>query len=190
MLSYEDFITYYGKYGRFPDAQYSNPDKILNERQLKTKYEKYIKRQSVALLKLKNKFDVPETFEEDTEQPSTYIQKVFQAEKEALERDPDRQEFWINLTDDEINAIHNKIGMFKDKEGNVLYDPCHVISRTQNKILAYDPDNIIYMPRYCHSLIDIYKNFFTLKSITKEEREDLWKHILGEERYNRLQDKK
>lgn len=185
ILSQEDYISYYLKTGRFADGQYSPPNKKLNEAQLKTKYNKYIKRQEKKQINITERFS---DFSEKEDGELTYVQKVLRAEKEALDRDPDKQEFWKNLTEREKSAIREKIGIARDKKGEIIYDPCHIIGRTQNKTLAIDPENIIYMPRIIHSLIDTYLNFEG-KPISKEERENLWKHILGEEWYNRLQRK-
>jgi hypothetical protein len=187
----EAFTEYYYSHGRFPDGQYSSQEKKLNEAQLKTKYKKYVKRQEKIKEKFSKKFDVPESIlEMDNEQPSTYLQRVLAAEKQVKENDPNYEEWKKNLSREEIEIIEKKMYICKDKDGEVIYDPAHVIPRSKSRTLAKNLLNIIMLPRYVHSLLDSYKDPITEKSIPKEEVELWWKKILGEERYNLLNEEK
>jgi|WetSurMetagenome_2_1015567.scaffolds.fasta_scaffold02633_16 hypothetical protein len=170
MKTFEEFKEYYSKYHRFPDGQYCR-DKVLNEKQLYTKYCKYLK-----------KLDKVDST------TSNHQQNIFDAEKEVVRRDPNKKEFWKNFTEEEKVFLRNKCNMFKDKHNEMLYDFAHIINRPKNKDLSENPLDIIQMPRYYHSLLDDYINPLTGKSITKEERTQLWIYIIGEEWYSQIEE--
>jgi hypothetical protein len=172
IMNYEDFESYYLKNKRFPDNQYSNTGKLLNKRQIETKYKKYVSRQE-------KKFEKKE--------PSEYMQRVYDAEKNVLDNDPSFNEFWSIWNENEKATIYVKSQMFKDAEGKVIYDPMHCFPRGSNKDLADEELNILYGPRYFHSLLDQYLNPFTEKIMSREEHIALWKRMLGEERYTALE---
>jgi hypothetical protein len=170
MYTEKEYKNYYIKNNRFPDGQYNNPQKILNERQVKTKYEKYCKRYEKKQVK----------------ENSEYKQAIFDAEKNVIDNDPEAQEFWSKWNTEERYVLNQRCLMFKNDKGEILIDPAHVFGRGEAPQLSSEELNIIPMPRYFHSLIDQYINPITGKAMKKEEHEQLWRRIVGDKRYDEL----
>lgn len=187
MLTEEEFITYYNAKKKLPLPVSYTGNKILNEKQLHSKYLLYVKKIEHQLEKRKSIFE-----DEDSEYISSYIKKIFQIEAECFKENPNAEEFYTAIQKyDEINhttfvAYFKKMNMLF---GNV-YDPAHIIPRSQSTALAISKLNIIIMPRFVHSNLDEYREIFDVnhKTIDRKRHEEIWKIIVGEERYNTLLD--
>lgn len=168
-VTYEYYYEYYKKNNRFLDGQYNNPEKDLNDKQIKTKYNKYVKRFEKKLSK----------------ENSEYVQNIFSAEEEARKLDPEADIFWSSLSKEQYDIVKKEMKKIKDFS---IIDPCHIISRGTCTKLADNIDNILMAPRVFHSYIDQYLNPFSEKheAITKEQQESIWRCIVGDERYNTL----
>jgi hypothetical protein len=181
LLTYEEFVKYYFKYKRFPDFSYNNPNKVLNEKQLLSKYNKYVKwfenkkkKKEEDIKKIKSKKII---YESD--------KKMQECKVLCMKRADYKCEIWEVLTAEEKNLVKPRI-FKKLKE----LDPIHVISRSQSKKLYYNPENIIIGQRYFHSLIDSYKDPITLKNMTIQQRSNWFIRVIGKERWNYLQKNK
>jgi len=170
MYTYDDYKNYYLSNRAFPDGQYSNKDKVLNEAQIKIKYQKYIR-------KLERK---------ENKEPSDHMKEIWEVEKVVREKDPEAKLFWSVWNDEERNFLYKKCSIFRDEEGKILLDPAHILNRSTNPHLSNEELNIIMIPRYFHSLLDQHLSPFTGKHIDNEEHTKLWIRIVGEDRYNQL----
>ena len=65
-------------------------------------------------------------------------------------------------------------------------DGAHYKSRSRYPFLIYYPDNVVPLNRYSHSMLDQYRNPITGEQISKDEQEEWWRFILGDETYDRL----
>jgi len=111
-----------------------------------------------------------------------------EAREKAYRRNPNGEQFFNALTDQEYNFYSNLYGIF------ATLDPCHIIGKGEcpKKELMNNPDNILVAPRYFHSYIDTFKNPFTQEHelITKEQREQIWIRFIGQEMWDELQELK
>lgn len=57
-------------------------------------------------------------------------------------------------------------------------DPAHYISVADRPDLCYEPNNIVQLNHYSHSLLDDFKHPITGKPITAEEQQEWWLRIL------------
>ena len=71
---------------------------------------------------------------------------------------------------------------------NTIYDPAHIIPRARSPRLANEKLNIIMLPRFVHTLIDSYREVFSYEheSIDAKRQEEIWRLIVGTERYEKL----
>jgi hypothetical protein len=67
-----------------------------------------------------------------------------------------------------------------------IVDPAHVFARSTHPHMKYDPDNVILLNRFSHSSIDDMRDPITSNPISREEHDEWWKMIVGEERWERL----
>lgn len=109
----------------------------------------------------------------------------FNVKEVCLKRSNYKCEITSQLTLEEKEFVSKNI--YKELE---ILDGMHIIGRSQSNKLIYDPENVIIAKRYYHTLIDSFKDPFTLKSITKEERDTWFIRFIGIDRWNYLQDNK
>lgn len=164
-LSFENFITFYEKYGKTPN-QAQPPKNPLNEKQLKSAYERY---QRSVEKQLQQKEEV-----EDTKLNEVYNQVDQRDGKCVLTKKID---MYQNST------LKNNAQGFR----NIL-DHAHVFGKGAYPHMKYMEDNIVLLNRYSHSMLDRRKNPITGVSISKEEHEQWWIFIIGKERYNKLKE--
>ena len=143
MYTEEEYKNYYLKNKFFPDNQYSNREKILNEKQIYRKYEKYCSR----LEKKKEK------------EPSDYMKRIYEVEEECKKENPNGEYFWSRLTVEQLTVVRNEMRKIKDFS---IYDPCHIISRGSSSKLADYKPNILVAPRAFHYYIDLMLDPFSV----------------------------
>jgi len=80
-------------------------------------------------------------------------------------------------------AIYNK---FAGRRFTKL-DPAHVFAVSSYPHLCYELDNIVLLNRYSHTMLDSCKNPLDGTNISKAERDNWWKRIIGLELYEKLQ---
>lgn len=167
MLSRDEYKEFYRNKGRCVDSNTTRKNK-LNDRQLDSRYDKYVEKQKKLREKSKFKLD-----EEWIALKSQLVQEcaLIRALRNA----------------GQILTIHEiyKNGKFLVKQ----LDGAHVISRQKAPFMKYDIDNVVMLNRYSHSQLDFMRSPIDGSPITKEEQEQWWKFILGEERWNRLNEK-
>lgn len=171
-MEFEQFCEHYQKYGKCPN-QLSKPLHILNEKELLTKWKSYCKAKTKS---------------------SQKIQK-------GVIGDPlwDEVSDIVWKRDKECRLLSKlKIDKFEDYKYFISSNPysliqkldlAHIISRSASKNLYYDPDNIIILNRVSHSFMDQYCDPITGKSITKDQRENWFRYIVGDDKYEKLLEK-
>ncbi len=153
-MTFDDFVNYYNTYNRLPLNIYVK-EKNVNERYLEQRYKRYIK----LLEKPVKKYVV-----------SDYEKNIRNAQDIARKKDPDADNFYSCLTDEEKNHVLKKVNTIQDWS---KIDPHHIVPRSQDKKLAVDPDNIVMIPRYIHFCIENKLDFMSEKYAGKEYVENL-----------------
>lgn len=160
-MTFEKFVAEYEKYGRCP-GQMSKPGHKLNERELKTRYEKYSKPKEKKIQK--SSWEDPKWKE-----VADVVWKRDKGQCRLLSKlKIDNPELYVYFINNNLPSLYSKL------------DLAHVVPRSKSKELYYEPSNIVLLNRVSHSLLDSYHNPITGKSITKEEHEKWWRYILGE----------
>jgi len=160
MLDFEEYVNYYKKYKRCL-GQMQNPKHTLSERELKSKYEKYIKPKKEKTQK--GSWDDPLWQE--------VADKVWKRDKNECrllsKLKIDNPDLYLYFIKNNMKSLYTKL------------DLAHIIPRSQSRILYYEPSNIILLSRPVHSNLDTYHDPITGKAITKEEQEGWWRYIVG-----------
>jgi len=173
ILSLEDYISYYNKHDKCID-QFSKSNNSFNDRQLLSKYNKYVKK-----IDCKKKKDL-----EKNNKPSYWDDWVVCRDK-VYERDNYSCRLWGILSYEEKK-------IFKESNSyltNTL-DPAHIISRGESKNLICEVKNIVLLDRAFHSRLDFCKCPLSGKSISKIEREKWLKRIIGDDLFKWLKENK
>jgi hypothetical protein len=184
MLTFEEYCQFYYKNNKFINSNYTFNNK-LNDTQLKSKYEKYLK-----------------SNEKQTNAKQRYIENNNNKITEKILNNEFEDEKWIEICKlvdirDNFKCRLKTILNFQDtkilNENNPILlnqiDHAHIIGKGKCPELKYDIDNIICLNRQSHSWIDNYRNPINGKQITNEERIIWWKKIIGEDKYNKLLEK-
>lgn len=169
MLSFEEYKEYYNEHKKCIDDYFSTPyKKELNEKQIESHYKKYLKRNIKKGEKLNKKDEIWESVKNEVN-----LSKCLLVER--LEKDKKVDE--LKTLKENAKQLINTI------------DPAHVFSRGAYPELKYDIDNIVPLNRFSHSMLDQMRDPITSRQITKEEHDNIWKYIIGEEKYNMLKGK-
>ncbi len=138
--------------------------KCLTDKKQSKCYVKYCK-------KLNKQYEVDERWEEV---------------KEQIHRRDKTCRIFAILTEEEKNYIYaNYYDGYKMLSRTL--DVEHIIPRSKNKSLYYDPSNLILISRYFHSLLTVYKHPVFQTAITQEERLGILKRALNSNQISRSQ---
>lgn len=118
------------------------------------------------------------------------MQAIYDIEEECKKENPNAERFYKRLEELDKEWNTNWVDYYKKQNyilGNI-YDPAHIISRSQCPALSSEKLNIEVLPRIIHTYIDSYYEVFSTKheQISKERQIEIWKLLIGEERYNEL----
>lgn len=168
ILSKEEFFDYYYENKKLPQPLINwGNKKLFTEMQLNTKYKEYLKKI----------------------QPKEYIIKDSAQQTinacDICHKNNDKSLFYKFL--DMCSFEEQKI--LKSKMKGYLgekWDAAHIISRSESKKLSSNIENLVLLPHLIHLDIDNYINPKTNKRMTKEEHDDLWISIVGQERWFKL----
>lgn len=165
MISFEKFKEYYVKYNRLPFGIYTSP-KGLNDRQMLTKYERYVKSEN-------RKEEKRESKGRDAEWES--VRKLMFETK--------GRECWFIkiLSIDQIEILRKKAGTLIR-----IIDPAHIFPKDTYPQLKYDIDNIVPINRYSHHCLDFLLHPVTGRAISKKQKNMFWVDIVGINHYNEL----
>lgn len=161
-MNYAEFKAFYEKHG-YCISDISFSQKTLNEKQLIRKFNKYVK----SLTRKGAKVDI----------------LWRDVRKEVFDRDNSECQLTNKLTEASRQ-------MLRHNAGHLFYiiDPAHVIRRTKSAKLKYDPDNVVCLNRYSHSMLDNHKSPITGERISDDEVDLWWSIIVGAERFKRLKE--
>jgi hypothetical protein len=165
MLSKEQYLEFYHKYGRCVD-QMQRPKNKLNERQLENKYGNYVRKEERKQLRR----DIKKV-DEEWETLRAYV----------LQRDAGICRLYRLLTPNERRYFKECGGyLFK------VLDGAHVIARSLSKNLYYEPRNVVLLDRVFHSRLDFGQNPLNGKVCSRDEIEWWWRRIVGDTDYEWL----
>jgi len=160
-VTFEQFKDYYMKKG-ICLGQMSKPKHTLNDKELKTRYEKYIKPKKEKVQK--GSWDDPLWQE--------VADKVWKRDKSQCrllsKLKIDNPDLYLYFIKNNMKSLYTKL------------DLAHIVPRSQSSELYYEPSNVLLLNRISHGLIDTYHDPINGKSITKEEHEKWWRYILNE----------
>lgn len=162
--SFEEYKNYYEKWGKCID-QFFPPKNPISERELKNRFEKYIK-----------KSPSKKSFKKD--------ERWIQVREVVIARDKGECQLLNSLPFEEKQELmKNSYGLWR------VVDPAHILNKSTYSSLYYDPDDIVCLNRYSHGNLDTLHHPITGDKITVEEEEMWWRFIVGNERYDRLLEK-
>lgn len=174
--TFEEYQDFYREKNRLLDGQLVRQDKKLNYKQLQEKYKKYVRG-------LERK-------EEKKGQKSDYMKSILEVETECRLEDPTANIFYnkVNDIDQLWGTDYESYFIKQNRMMNTIYDPAHIIPRARSPRLANEKLNIIMLPRFVHTLIDSYREVFSYEheSIDAKRQEEIWRLIVGTERYEKL----
>lgn len=180
-MIYEEFVEFYEKYKRTPN-QITYPKNRLNERQLKSQYKKFLRQEEKKKAKREKK--IQDKFNEKVNFEDMKDEKWEMVKEEVYKRDGGKCQLIPKLTAGELTV-------FLEKSGDLRYiiDPAHIFRKGAYPQLKYDPENVILLNRYSHSMIDTYRNPVTGEPLTQTEHQKWWMRIVGAKRYMKLEEK-
>lgn len=177
-----EYIEYYKKYNKFINGSYCNSNKKLNEKQLKSKYNKYIKSEEKKSDRLIRNSEISYQIKLDKLKNKDYIDEKWEKVRLKVWSRDNSQCQYINTLD------YKEYLEFKKDLFNPLnnLDCCHVFGKGAYPELKYDVENIVLGCRLFHSRIDTFIHPLTNKQINKEEHNMIWISIIGIDRWNSL----
>lgn len=163
MFTLEQYKQYYRDEGRCVDQAHT-PKNTLNDRVLESKYKKYVKKENKKRDK-KPKKDI----------------EWEQAREEVFKRDKGECQLLKKLD-------YSSIRKLKENSGGLhnIIDPAHIFNKATYRELYYEPENIICLNRFSHSMLDFNKHPITGIAISREEVDYWWVIIVGIDRINKL----
>ena len=167
MLSEEAFYQQYYRTGKLPGDIGARKNR-LTEKQLQRKWNQYQQRELNRAEKKKSQFNQKD---ERWEEIKAGLGKTCRLVQRLSE---------LGLNDALIDLNNNAGWLLKTIDG------AHYKSRSRHPFLIYYPDNVVPLNRYSHSMLDQYKDPINGEPISKDEHEEWWRLILGEETYDRI----
>lgn len=198
MLDLEQYKEYYKENKGLPYPQTTwNRNKIFTDRELDSKYKDYCNKIEKQELKKEEKIiDYKlQQFEPKEKRVSEYTENINKAMKERHDlSDSNPVEFLEFLsmipTEHKLKIKENMWLCPKNTNGYYTFDSAHIIERSICPKLANDIDNLVLLPRYLHTCIDNYIDYYTGERMGEKEHTELWIKLVGQERWDRLQRKR
>lgn len=180
IMTFEDFKRYYEKHKMFP-GQISKSSKVLSDSKLLIKYQNWYKKEEKKLSKPKK---VQKRIE--TKTGTNKDEKWLEVVKTVKNRDDNECQFLKKL--EELNMLSEIEYIFDNHPTDMLkiIDPAHIIPKSKGKEYYYNPNNIVCLNRVSHSYLDQMLHPIFGTKISKLEREEWWKFIVGKDRYEAL----
>lgn len=179
ILSWEEFVEFYERNGKLPN-QARKPKNPLNEKQLQTKYEKYLRSMD------KERERSRRLMEKAKKAEGWFDNKDWEAARKLVyARDGGACRLMEVLNDSELRDLKLRAGRFFLSK----IDPAHIFGRGAYPHLYSDPDNVVLLNRYSHSMLDSGKHPIYGDPISVEEKENWWRRIVGNKHYDALVEK-
>ena len=180
-MNYEKFENFYREKGYLPNDVGPRKNK-LNEKQIKTRYKKYLQQEERKVKKFKEKRKKEResryTIHVD-EKWENFKSQLDLSKCSLLERFEGDPEYEVVLE------------VMKRRGGHLLktIDPAHVFSRAEAPHMKYEVDNVVPLNRFSHSMLDTMRSPITGEPIDKKEHDEYWEFIVGEEKYKELKER-
>ena len=155
------------------------PKNPLSERQLHSKYEKYLKKLDKQTAKIER------GMKKSLKPSKTKIDEAWKKVATKVRRRDRVCQLWPRLFANEQNEVITSTGYFLLD----ITDPAHIFSRGSYPHMKYDEENVVLLSRLFHSRIDQLQDPVTGESISPEERQQWWIRIVGKNRYDKLYNK-
>jgi hypothetical protein len=166
--SFEEFKDYYEQTGLVQAGKSRAIKKIVNEKQLHTAFKSHLQKVIKATVKV------------ETKHISISGDQILRVE--CMERDHNTCRLLSRLTILEEHDFNQNANFLKKK-----LDAAHVFGKNAYPHMRYMLDNIVILNRISHNWLDICKSPINGKPITKEERAQWWKRIIGASLYETLE---
>lgn len=169
--TYEEFVSFYKSKGILDmGTSIRRPSKPLNDRQLQRAYEQYLHKLEIQKEKIKTKQSQSRSRDSEL---SEFVRN----------RDGNKCRLVWLLSDTEYQEwLSNQGG-----QGSTI-DAAHVFGKNAYPWMRYIPENVVCLNRFSHNSLDTYRSPLNGKIISKEEHENWWKRIVGEETYAKLEE--
>ena len=181
MLTYSQFLEYYNKNNTLPYPLSLTTKRKLTETELKYKYENYKKRvlnSYSGIKKISTNFNYSASLNK--------ILKEIHNENNLIPY----YRFYNSLKLEYKKILDSLLYLCpKDKNNKIIFDACHYIERSKNKIAALDKSNIVLLPRPLHTALDTRDNIFLNTRLTDIEHNKWWEIILTKDIKNMLDNK-
>lgn len=174
MTTFSEFEAYYRKTGRLNMGTCMRvPSKKLNQDQLETAYQQYLKKMIGQAARKHEK----------AESKGAGPSPDAKLRKEIERRDFHTCRLIPLLNKEERDLLFSNCG--------ILYrtlDAAHVFEKSAFPHMRYMKNNVVLLNRFSHNMLDQQKSPLTGKGITREMKDDWWKRILGKDYYEELED--
>ena len=166
-MTFEQYKGIYEKTGRLPNTlPRKNP---YSEVELERKYEKYVDSQERSMSKPRKA--PSQKVDSDWEETKNESRKIYGANCLLLSR----------ISTDTYRDIEDRSGGL-----HRIVDPAHVFPKGAFPSLKYDPENVIPLNRYSHTMLDQHRHPVTGEYLSPEELEGWWVFLVGKSTYFRL----
>ena len=185
-ISFEDFYAYYEKWGKCLN-QLAKPKKPLNDAQILSKYNAYVRSLETKQNNIKKKLERSKV-KEPKALKGTKADEKWVNTCEIVDR-RDKRECRLIKTLKASGRLHDLDLLYKNA-GNFLkrIDHAHILPKSRYAYLYYNVENIILLNRYSHSLLDQYCDPITGKKITTEEHKLWWEFLVSSELLEKLEE--
>lgn len=167
MYSYEEFLFFYEEKGYLPNDVSRRKNK-LNDKQLKSRYEKYLRSEQKRQEALERYTSKDERWEELKSKKSLLTCELI----------------------DKLSLLgyQNAIEEIRGRAGHLYFiiDPAHVFGKGAYPHMKYDLDNVVPLNRYSHSMLDQNRDPISGEQISNEDKIDWWIFIIGNNKYQEL----
>lgn len=172
VLSFDEFWDRFSKTGYFPDGAYVSPKGYPTDAKRKSRYKKYclwVEKQNNKEIENqeKKKYSSVNRNSLKTDKKWAAVQKYVHA------RDNGKCRLVSLLTREEFHTLCNYSGGL-----HKVLDCAHIKSRGSHPELKYDPDNVVLLNRFSHSMLDSGRHPLTGRACYPEEREYWWMRII------------
>lgn len=176
ILTLTEFQNFYLTKRYLPFNLYQG-NKNLNEKQLLSKYQKYLKYIENQEIKKQKQIEILK--DKQANQEIVIDKKWEEIKNIALQRDNYACRLFSLLTIEEKQRFENSLKDINFLDPYTL-DCCHLLSRGRYPSLKYDIDNIFVLYRVFHSRLDKYLNPIDGCSIDRKEHRKWWIRISGD----------
>lgn len=165
--TFEDFCSFYEERGFLPN-DVGRRKNTLNEKQLYTRFQKYLKSEEKKRQALERYYSKDEKWEE--------LKSHLDLSKCTL---CERLKYFMAF--DSLEELQLSAGHLI-----TIIDPAHIFGKGAYPHMKYDIDNVVSLNRFSHSMLDQNRDPINGNPIKSEEVKQWWTIIVGLDRYEEL----